>query len=111
MVVHPSAFSIWPGLLGLLGVAVSCPKEQGERVWCHKSKSLGLGGVRAPGASYSGVSVSVGDTYTYVHIRTHTYTYVHIIIARRKAPHCTKFERGWEVTSTVRESSGESPTS
>ena len=101
MVVHPSAFSIWPGLLGLLGVAVSCPKEQGERVWCHKSKSLGLGGVRAPGTSYSGVSVSVGDTYTYVHI----------IIARRKAPHCTKFERGWEVTSTVRESSGESPTS
>ena len=58
---------------------------------------LGLGW--GQGMSYS--VVSVGDTYTYVHI----------IIARHKAPHCTKFERGWEVTSTVRESSGESPTS
>ena len=94
MVVHPSAFSIWPGLLGLLGVAVSCPEEQGERVWCHKSKSLGS-----------------GHELLRRKRRRRGRAYVHIIIARRKAPHCTKFERGWEVTSTVRESSGESPTS
>ena len=64
---------------------------------------LGLGWGR--GTSYSGVSVGVGGR-AYVHI-----AYVHIIIVRRFAPHCTKFEHGWEVTSTVRESSGESPTS